>query len=133
MGWLIAAGAGLLCGTLSGLGVGGGTLLMVWLTAIMGMEQQMAQGINLLYFLPTAILALIFHIRNRLICWRIVLPAAVAGCLTAACTAWLSTQMETALLRRLFGIFLLLIGICELFHRPKGDGADAADVCAEGN
>ena len=57
--WLLPALAGLVCGVLSGLGIGGGTLLMVWMTAICGLEQRTAQGINLLYFLPTAVCALI--------------------------------------------------------------------------
>lgn len=122
MGWLTAALAGLVCGVLSGLGVGGGTLLMVWMTAVVGLSQQTAQGINLLYFLPTAVCALFFHIKNRLICWKVVIPAAVAGCLVAAGTAWLATSMDTALLRRLFGIFLLIVGVTEVFYRKKRNG-----------
>ena len=51
---MIEAFAGLVCGVLSGLGIGGGTLLMVYMTAMAGLEQTVAQGINLLYFLPTA-------------------------------------------------------------------------------
>lgn len=108
--------AGLICGIFSGLGIGGGTLLMVWMTAVMGIDQRAAQGINLLYFLPTAICALIFHIKNRLICWRIVLPAAMAGSLCAIGSALLATTLDTSLLRRLFGGFLLLVGLRELFY-----------------
>ena len=78
-GFWSSALAGLVCGVLSGLGIGGGTLLMVWMTALAGLEQRTAQGINLLYFLPTAVCALLFHIKNRLIRWDIVLPAALAG------------------------------------------------------
>ena len=85
--WLLPALAGLVCGVLSGLGIGGGTLLMVWMTAICGLEQRTAQGINLLYFLPTAVCALIFHIKNRLIRWDIVLPAALAGAAASALTS----------------------------------------------
>ena len=116
---MIAVLAGLVCGVLSGLGVGGGTLLMVWMTAVMGLEQQTAQGINLLYFLPTAGCALLFHGKNRLIRLKTVIPAAIAGAVTAAGGALLASVMDTGILRRLFGGFLLLVGIRELFYRDK--------------
>lgn len=121
MSALLAGVAGLVCGVLSGLGIGGGTLLMVWMTAVMDMEQRMAQGINLLYFLPTAVCALIFHIKNRLIRWRVVLPAAITGCLSAAGAALLATSVDASLLRKLFGGFLIFVGLTELF------GAHARD------
>lgn len=119
MGWLTAALAGVVCGVLSGMGVGGGTLLMVWMTAVVGIEQQAAQGINLLYFLPTALCALIFHIKNRLVCWKVVIPAAIAGCIVAAGTAWLATAIDTALLRKLFGVFLLIVGVSEVCYKKR--------------
>ncbi len=119
MSGFIAGAAGLICGVLSGLGIGGGTLLMVWMTAVMDMEQRTAQGINLLYFLPTAVCALIFHAKNRLIAWRVVIPAAIAGGLTAAGAAWLATAIDAALLRKLFGGFLLLVGASEIFYRDR--------------
>lgn len=125
MSALVAGAAGLVCGVLSGLGIGGGTLLMVWMTAVMDMEQRMAQGINLLYFLPTAACALIFHIKNRLIRWRVVLPAAITGCLSAAGAALLATSVDASLLRKLFGGFLILVDITELF------GAHARDKNAK--
>ena len=57
---------------------------MVWMTAVLSMEQKTAQGVNLLYFLPCAVCALIFHIKNRQIVWRAVWPAALAGAVCAA-------------------------------------------------
>ena len=116
---MIAALAGLVCGVLSGLGIGGGTALMVWMTAVQGMEQVQAQGINLLYFIPTALTALLLHAKNRLIRWKTVLWAAIPGCAAAALTAWLATGLDTALLRRLFGGFLLLVGLSEIFCKTK--------------
>lgn len=111
----IAGLAGLLCGILSGFGIGGGSLLMVWMTAVAALDQKTAQSINLLYFLPTSVGALIFHIKNRMICWKAVVPAALGGCATAALTAWLSAGMDMGLLRKLFGGFLLVIGALELW------------------
>ncbi|MGM9522978.1 MAG: TSUP family transporter [Faecousia sp.] len=124
MSALLAGIAGLVCGVFSGLGIGGGTLLMVWMTAVMDMEQRMAQGINLLYFLPTAACALIFHIKNRLIRWRVVIPAVIAGCLTAAGAALLATAIDASLLRKLFGGFLILVGLNEIFGSHARDKKD---------
>ena len=119
MSALVAGLAGLVCGVFSGLGIGGGTLLMVWMTAVVELEQRAAQGINLLYFLPTAACALFFHIKNRLIRWRIVLPAILTGCLAAGGAAYLATGIDTGLLRKLFGGFLLLVGIRELLTAQR--------------
>ena len=85
----------------------------------MDVAQKTAQGINLLYFLPTAACALIFHIKNRLIRWRVVIPAAIAGSLCAAASAYLATMMDTGLLRKMFGGFLILVGLTELFGRQR--------------
>lgn len=120
--FLSACAAGLVCGVLSGFGIGGGSLLMVWLTAVLSFEQKTAQGINLLYFLPTSAAALIFHARNRVIEWKAVLPAALCGCVTAILGALLSARLEMSLLRRLFGGFLILVGLSEVFlksGKPK--------------
>lgn len=117
---VLAVAAGLVCGVLSGWGIGGGSLLMVWMSAVLSMEQMAAQSVNLLYFLPTAAAALILHAKNRVIAWRAVLPAALAGALTAALGAWLAAGIDTALLRRLFGGFLILVGLSEIFLKGRG-------------
>lgn len=117
---VLAVAAGLVCGVLSGWGIGGGSLLMVWMSAVLSMEQTAAQSVNLLYFLPTAAAALILHAKNRVIAWRAVLPAALAGALTAALGAWLAAGIDTALLRRLFGGFLILVGLSEIFLKGRG-------------
>ena len=116
---LIAGIAGLLCGVISGFGIGGGSLLMVWMTAAAALEQRTAQGINLLYFIPTSIGALIFHIKNKMICWQAVIPAVLCGCATAAVFAWIANTIDVALLQKLFGGFLILIGLRELFVKTK--------------
>ena len=98
-----------------GFGIGGGSLLMVWMTAVLAMEQKAAQGINLLYFLPTAVCALIFHAKHRQICWKAVVPAALAGCAAAVPGALLAASLEMELLRKLFGGFLIAVGLVEIF------------------
>ena len=56
---------GTVLGFLSGMGIGGGSLLILWLTGVLAMEQRAAQGINLLFFLPAAIAAILFHGRSE--------------------------------------------------------------------
>ena len=58
--------------------------------------------------------AIIFHAKNRLIAWRAVLPAALAGCATAALGAFVAVGLEMAVLQKLFGGFLLLVGLEEV-------------------
>lgn len=109
--------AGTVTGILSGFGVGGGTLLLVYMTAFAGLEQRLAQGINLLYFIPAAVLALPAHFKNGYVEKSLLLPAVSAGLVCAALAAWLATGLELELLRRLFGGFLILIGVRELFGK----------------
>ena len=117
--WLTAFACGLGAGIVSAWGVGGGTLLLVLLTLVLHVEQRTAQGINLLYFIPTAIAALLLHSKNHQLEWKAVLPAALCGCATAAGFSLLAMGMELQLLRRLFGIFLLFTSISELKKKPK--------------
>ena len=118
--WLLPVLAGFCTGILSAWGVGGGTLLLLLMTLFLGVEQSDAMAINLLYFLPTSVGALIFHIKNNMICWNAVVPAALGGCAAAALTAWLSAGMDVGLLRKLFGGFLLVIGALELWKSRSG-------------
>lgn len=95
---------------------------MVWLTAVVAMDQKIAQGINLLYFIPTSLAALVFHIKNKMICWQAVIPAAVCGCAAAGLTAWLASSLDVSLLRKFFGGFLLIVGLMEFFKKkPKSE------------
>ena len=106
-------------GFLAGLGVGGGSLLILWLTGVLGMAHEEARAINLLFFLPSALVASIFRWRNGVINIRRILPAVIAGSAAAAAGSWLSTHIDTALVQKLFGILLLITGLRELVYRPR--------------
>ena len=119
---LLAVLAGAVTGVLSAFGIGGGSLLLIYLTAFAGIDQHQAQGINLLYFLPAALAALPAHRRNGLLERGAIVPAVCAGLAASAAAAWV-----TGLLRKLFGAFLLVIGLRELFQKDRakdgeGDG-----------
>ena len=116
--WILPLAVGAATGVLSGFGVGGGTLLLVYMTAFAGVEQRLAQGINLLYFLPAGLLALPAHVKNGYIETPVLLPAIGAGLVCAALAAWAATAMEVELLRKLFGAFLIAVGLMELFTKP---------------
>jgi len=115
--WILPFAAGAATGILSGFGVGGGTLLLVYMTAFAGVEQHTAQGINLLYFLPAGLMALPTHLKNGYVEKTALLPAVAAGLVCAALAAWWATALEVEVLRRWFGGFLIVIGISELLGR----------------
>ena len=98
----MAAGFG--AGILSAWGVGGGTLLLLVMTLILGVPQQQAAAVNLLYFLPTAAMGVIAHKRNGLLETEVLKSAIPWGTTAAAAGA----LVDTAILRRLFGAYLLL-------------------------
>jgi len=115
--WLIAALAGAVTGVLSGFGIGGGSLLLIYMTNFAGVPQNLAQGVNLLYFLPTAATALPAHVKNGYIEKAALLPAIAAGLAGTALAAWTATAMDVEILRKCFGGFLLIIGLRELFRK----------------
>lgn len=116
---LLAMLAGLLTGILSGFGVGGGSLLLLYLTLAAGLDQYQAGGINLLYFIACAPAALVSHIRNGLVRGAAVGWCALAGIPASVLAALAAARMDTDWLRRAFGMFLLYIGIKELLAGRK--------------
>ena len=118
MNW-IALIIGTLTGIVSGFGIGGGSLLVLYLTAFMGMAQHTAGGINLLYFIGCAPAALIGHIRQKSVVWQAVIWCGIAGVVAAIPTSLIAADIDTDLLRRLFGVLLLYIGVKELRTKEK--------------
>ncbi len=110
---------GCILGFLSGIGIGGGSLLMLWLTLVLKLEPFTARCINLLFFIPCALCASLFRWRQgRLKLKKILLPMAL-GCAAAAGFSLLSPYLDTGLLKKFFGFLLILSGIRELRYRPK--------------
>ena len=111
--------AGTALGFLAGIGVGGGSLLMLWLTLILGLEHAVARNINLQFFIPSAIIASFFRWKQGTLELKKIIPAVLAGCLAAGTASFLSAQINMGNLKKLFGILLLITGIRELFYRRK--------------
>lgn len=110
---------GILSGIISGMGIGGGTILIPALFFLTTLTQQQSQGINLIAFIPISIIALIIHIKNKNIEKKIILPLIVGGIIGALIGASLAIKLPSTLLKRIFGIFLLCIGLYELFNKNK--------------
>ncbi len=106
---------GILSGMISGMGIGGGTILIPALLFLKDMTQQQAQGINLIYFVPTAVIAIVTHMKNKNMELQVIKPITFVGLLGAAAGAFLAVKMDASLLRKFFGGFLLLMGISELY------------------
>ncbi len=118
MSYIIDTVAGLLCGILSGFGIGGGTLLVIYMTNFTNIAQTTAQGINLIYFLPTSVGALFSHFKRKLI-HPMVVWSILAGVITTAIGAYTANIIQSDLLEKAYGLFLLYIGIRELFTKRQ--------------
>lgn len=121
---------GLLSGVLAGLAVGGGTLLVPGLVLIMKMEQHAAQGISLFVFLPTSVLAIITHLRYGNVDWRLGLKLIIGSALGAALGAMIALRLEAGLLKRIFAIYLIGMGIYQLLRRPSSEKGQKAKAPA---
>lgn len=110
---------GFCSGIISGMGIGGGTILIPALLFLTDLSQQQAQGVNLLYFIPTAVAALITHQKKGNLEWKTAKPLAMFGLVGAAAGAFLAVSLKSELLRKIFAGFLFLMGLSELFKKKK--------------
>lgn len=110
---------GTVLGFLAGIGVGGGSLLILWLTLVLEMPYPQARIINLLFFLPSAIVATVFRWKQGKLEIKKVLPAIITGCIAAGACAFFSTRLDLELLQKLFGGLLLITGVRELLYKPR--------------
>lgn len=115
----VALVIGTALGFLAGLGVGGGSLLILWLTLVVQMEYTQARFINLMFFLPAAVITSLFRWKQGSLELRKVIPGIITGCIVAALCTWLGTRINTDLLKKFFGALLLLTGFRELCYKPK--------------
>ena len=108
-----------LLGFLAGMGIGGGSLLLLWLTQLNNLDQPQARIINLLFFLPAAAIATFFRSRHMKIEKKPAMVATIAGCVAAVIFSYINKFIDVTLLQKLLGILLILTGIREIFYRPR--------------
>lgn len=116
IGLIIAAFFAAIAGSL---GLGGGGILLLYLTAFADYEQLKAQGINLIFFIPCAIIALIIHAKNHLIEWKATWICSLTGLAGAGLGFWLASLFDPYWLGKAFAVFLLFLGLKELFWNKK--------------
>jgi uncharacterized membrane protein YfcA len=119
--------AALLTGVLASMGVGGGMLLIIYLTVFAGVQQYAAQAQNLIFFIPIAALSVIIHTKNRLIEWKNIFPSILTGVLGALGGVFLAQHLGSGLLRKIFAGFILLVGFKELLYKKETEKESGAD------
>ncbi len=117
--YLLPIAVGAVLGFLSGLGTGGGSLLILWLTLVQDFPQAEARIINLLFFIPSALISCVFRLKQGCLQIRKVLPAMVAGSICAGLFAYMASGWDTQILKNAFGVLLLFTGVKELLYKPK--------------
>lgn len=110
---------GIFSGIFSGIGMGGGTILIFLLTMFLNVEQHIAQATNLIYFIPTAISAIIINYKNKNVDVKLAIIISIFGALGAIIGAEISVNIEVGKLKKLFGVFLLIITIHEIYTLYK--------------
>lgn len=102
---------GLLSGVFAGMGMGGGTFLIPLLTILMGVSQQIAQGINLIVFIPLSVVVLIIYHKKKLLklkdIWWLLVPALIVS----AFGSLIAIDIHGKVLQIIFGVFLVLVGL----------------------
>ena len=115
----VAVLVGVIFGFLASLGIGGGTILIIWLTQIVGFEPDISRTINLLFFITAAGSVSMVRLKKKQIPWRTIAPAILAGCLATCIFTFIGHKIDTNIIKKLFGCLLLITGIRELFYRAK--------------
>lgn len=115
--WFVVAGV--VSGVLGGMGMGGGTILIPLLSIFYKIGQHTAQAINLISFIPMAIVALIFHLKNKLVRFDKILYIILPGIAFCVLGCYLASALNPHLLRRFFGGFLLLLSVFQFISAIK--------------
>ena len=119
MNFLIISIVAFFTGIFASMGLGGGMILIIYLTVFTQASQLAAQGINLIFFIPIAILSLIIHTKNKLVEWKKIAPALICGTIGVIIGSFLATKIGSIELTKLFAIFILIMGARELFSKPR--------------
>lgn len=116
---LTASLIGTVLGFLSGLGTGGGSLLILWLTLVLDHPEDQARIINLMFFVPCALIACIFRWKQGTLRLKKVLPGLLAGCACALAFSLARQHLDGDWIKKAFGVLLIYTGLWELFYRRK--------------
>ena len=104
----------LIIAILSGMGVGGGGLLVIYLTLFENTPQIIAQGANLTFFLAAGLASTIYNAKKKKIVWKHTLALSISGVAFALITSIFTSKINPDLLRKIFGGMLILSGSASL-------------------
>lgn len=119
MNYIITALAGFLSGLIGSMGFGGGGVLIIYLTLFAHIGQMRAQGINLLFFIPCALLSIIIYALKKQVDYRSILPVIFGGAVGAIGASFILKSINTAYLSKIFAVFLIYMGISSLVGLKK--------------
>ena len=134
MNWILIGIVAFLTGITASMGLGGGFILVIYLTVVANIPQLAAQGMNLIFFIPIAAVSLFFHIKNKMIEKSVILPSVLFAVLGVLIGVWIAGTLGSKGLSKLFAGFVLLVGIRELitaFGSSKSNGKAAASKESE--
>lgn len=99
--------------------LGGGILLVPCLIYFVGTEQHIAQGISLATFIPTSIVAIFTHAYQGNVDFKLALYIVSGSVVGALIGSSFASSLSPNILRKIFGVFLIAIGIYEILAKPK--------------
>lgn len=106
---------GVISGIVAALGMGGGTILILLLGIFTNMKQHLIQGTNLVFFIPTCLVAIFMNVKNKTINFKKAIPIIISGILGAIVGSKISFMIDNKSLKKYFGIFLIIISIFEIY------------------
>lgn len=119
MNYFVLGAVGVISGICAALGIGGGFVLLIYLTAIISTNQLEAQLLNLIFFIPIAGLSLILHIKHKLVDKKFAIPCAVSGTAFTIAGAFTATVVNAAFISKIFAVLILIIGVYQFFSKQK--------------
>lgn len=111
--------SGFISGIISGMGMGGGVVLILCLSLFLGINQKIAQGANLIFFVPTSMAAIYINSKNKKINFKIAKIIIIAGIIGAIAGAYIAQKLDVKNLKRTFGVFLCFITVHEIYRLIK--------------
>lgn len=110
---------GLIAGMVTGLGMGGGTVLILLLSIFMKLDQHIAQATNLVFFIPTSLAAIITNVKHKNVDLKLAINISFFGVIGAIIGAIISDNISSEHLRKYFAIFIFIIALHEVYKLYK--------------
>lgn len=111
--------AGFFAGMISSMGFGGGGILIIFLVVFSNTPQLKAQGINLIFFIPCALLSVLIYGLKKQISFKEILPVIIGGIAGVIPASFILNAINSDYLSKIFAVFLIVMGILTIFKIKK--------------